>query len=142
MSLLDDLREIAKTIDSQFLPSTNEVQGILGAIVHYAEHGDALLTAAEAGVEDVTKLLEPKTETEAAQPPAPAATAAPAPEVPAQAPAPAAATDDELAAQIADLQAQQAARRATAQQTTVEHETGAPAGVTAAGLKGLFGRGG
>lgn len=125
MSLLDDLRHAAQALDIQFQPTANEIQGILGALVHYAEHGDQFLQAAEAGAEDVSKLLVPP-EPEPVAPPAPAST----PSAPA--------TDDELRAQLADLQAQLDSRQATAQQTQVEHETGAAAEVPSHPLTGLF----
>jgi hypothetical protein len=109
MSLLDDLKAAAGALDIQYQPSSNEVQGVVGSIVHYLEHGDEFLKAAAAGAEDVTKLLSP-----------------PPPEPAPAAPAGAAGSQAELEAQIADLQAQLAARQATAGQTTVTHETGAP----------------
>jgi hypothetical protein len=119
MSLLDDLRLAASAVDPQFLPAANEVLGVVGALVHYVEHGDSFLKAAEQGVDEVVKLLAPPAPE---PPPAPAA-----PPAAAAAPAPAApATDAELEAQIADLQAQLATRQATAQQSTVTHEPGAP----------------
>ena len=116
MSLLDDLREAGRALDLQYQPTSNEIQGVVAALVHYAEHGQEFLTAAEHGAEDLDKLLAP-----APPEPAPAADVA----EPAPGGAPAAATSDsELEAQIADLEAQLAARRATAQQTVVEHQTG------------------
>lgn len=124
MSLLSDLRAAAQALDPQFQPSANEVQGILGALVHYAEHGDEFLKAADSSVEDVAKLLQgEQAQAEPAEQPAGVVGAA--------APAASEPTDDEIAKQISDLQALQASRQATAQQTTVTHETGA--GVTEAG---------
>lgn len=117
MSLLDDLRAAANAIDPQFHVSSNEVAGVVSSIAAYLEHGDKFLQAAEKGAEDVTSLLAPPQAE-----PQPVQAATPAPEG-ASAPA-AAATDDELRAQISDLQAQLASREATAQQTQVEHETG------------------
>lgn len=111
MSLLDDLRAAAQALDPQFAPSSNEVQGVLGALVHYAEHGEEFLKAAEAGSEDVVKLLQPHTDEPGSPEPAPAAVAEPV-------------SDQELDAQIADLQAQRDARRATSQASQVTHETG------------------
>lgn len=126
MSLLSQLRNAGHALDVQFQPASNEIQSILGALVHYAEHGDKFLEAAETGVDDVVKLLEPQPTAEQPATPGPAAPAAPsAPPAAAAAPAPAApVSDTELENQIADLQAQLAARNATANQTVVDHETG------------------
>lgn len=132
MSLLTDLRDAGRALDIQFQPNSNEVAGILGAVVHYLEHGDEFLKAAEGGVDDVTKLLEPKTgpEEAPAQTPSPAGASTPAPAAEPYAPpaepsaASAPVSDQELEAQIADLQAQLASRHATAQQSTVTHEPG------------------
>lgn len=112
MSLFDDLKAAAQVLDPQFQVSSNEIQGVVSALVHYAEKGDEFLKAAEKGVDDVTNLLSP---------PAPESTA-PA-EGSAEAPAPL--SDDERA-ELADLRSQQAARQATANQSTVDHEPGAP----------------
>lgn len=118
MPLLEELRNAAKVLDPQFQPSSNEALSILGALVHYAEHGPKFLQAAEGGVEDVVNLLAPPA-------PDPASTSAPA-------------QDQELTKRIADLEAQLAARQATEQQTAVTHEPGA-GGVSAAGFLGRFG---
>jgi len=133
MSLLDDLRAAATALDPQFSPSSNEVQGVLGALVHYAEHGQAFLDAAGKSAGDVAELLQPKTEAEAAVAPvvtAPATTPPAgevvAPEVAAPEASASEVSDTELEARISDLQAQLASRKATSQQTQVTHETGAP----------------
>ena len=111
MSLLDDLRLAAGALDIQFQPVANETAAILGALVHFTEHGTAFLQAAEKGAEDVAKLLVPP-------PPEPPPAAPPAA-------APVAGPDlASLQAQISDLQAQLAAREATAQQSTVTHQPG------------------
>ena len=93
MSLLDDLREAAKTLDAQDEPSTGELQDIVGALIQHLDKNG--------------KPDEPSSEEEAS------------------APAPAAddtLSDAELEARLSDTQAQLDARRATAQQTTVEPE--------------------
>lgn len=137
MSLLDDLRNAGNALDIQFQPSSNEVQKILGALVHYAEHGKDFLTAAESGVEDVVKLLAPQEEepATAGEPAAPASTAV-EPAAPTEKAAPL--TDTELESQIADLQAQLASRQATAGQTTAD----APAATAqqSHGFGSIFGR--
>lgn len=112
-TLLDDLRAAGQALDPQFQPSSNEIQGVLAALVHYTELGDEFLKAAHQGAEDVTKLLAPEPPPE----PEPAAPAASSSE----------ANVSELEKQISDLQAQLASRQATSQQTTVDHETGAGA---------------
>lgn len=117
MSLLDDLKAAAGALDVSLQPNSNEVQGVVGSIVHYLEHGDAFLQAAAKGVEDVSKLLSPPPPE---PPPAPAA------------PPAAGGSQADLEAQIADLQAQLAARQATAAQTTVTHEVGGVPPVAAA----------
>lgn len=129
MSLLDDLRAAAHALDPQFTPSSNEVQKVLGALVHYAEHGDEFLKAAASSTEDVVNLLQPHVDEPEPAPPAaaPAPVGPTAPTVVEPAAAPAEVSDQELEAQIADLQAQRDARRATGQATQVTHETGAPA---------------
>lgn len=120
-TLLDDLRAAGQALDPQFQPSSNEIQGVLAALVHYTELGDEFLKAAHQGAEDVTKLLapEPPPEPEPAAPAAPASTSE--------------ANVSELEKQISDLQAQLASRQATSQQTTVDHETGAGETERAAG---------
>jgi len=151
MSLLDDLKKAAEAIDVQFQPAFNDIIPVLGALVHYTEHGDSLLKAAETGVDDVTKLLAPQEKTEESAPSTPetppAAVGAPAAAgdvpPPVDAPvAPAAAdalapvdvdpvspaehtadeqlSDQELEAKLRDLEAIQASRRATSQQTILE----------------------
>src|SRR6185437_13263330 len=62
MSLLDDLRGAANSLDIQFQPAANEIQKLLGALIHYSQHGDQFLQAAEKGVGDVTDLLQPQAE--------------------------------------------------------------------------------
>lgn len=114
-SLLEQLRAAAEHLDPQFQTSSNEIPGVLSALVYFTEHGDEFLKAAETGVDEVTKLLAP---------PAPEEPAAPASDVTSEE---SSLTDDALARRIADLEALQASRRATAGQTTVTHETGAPA---------------
>jgi hypothetical protein len=110
VSLLDDLKEAAKSVDPQYQPTSNEQGPVLAALALFVEYGQQFLDAAQQGSKAVADLI------------APAPAEAPAVEPAAPAPTAAAPTDEELAAQIADLQAQQAARQATAQQTTVEHE--------------------
>ena len=90
---------------------------MLSALVHYVDKGDEFLHAAEKGLADVTELVAP---------PAGEPSTAPASPVPTSAPAPALPSSSDLEAQISDLQAQLDARRATEQQTQVEHETSAP----------------
>lgn len=119
MSLLNDLRSAAASLDQQFQVTSNEIPGILSALVYHLEHPDDFLKAAEdGGVEAVTELLAPtppqrdESATPPTDPTAPSSPAAPL-------------TDQELHAQIADLEAQLASRQATEQKTTVTHETGA-----------------
>ena len=113
-SLLDQLRGVAGKVDPQYVPSANEVPGLLAALIHYTEHGDKLTGADSAG--DVQEVLAP-----GSSPADPAAGgAAPPPQR-----QPAQLSDDELDRQLADLQAQRDSRRATSQQTTLEHEPGA-----------------
>lgn len=122
MSLLDDLRHAAKSLDPQFQPQTNELQSILGALLVFAEHGEKFLTAAkDGGTAGVSELVAPAPPA-AEAPPVPAAP--PAAEQPVNATP---ATDAELEAQISDLQARLAARQATEQHPVVEHQTGDPA---------------
>jgi hypothetical protein len=95
---LDTLREVGDKIDGQFLPASNEIQKILGALVHYVERDVALTDAAEQEnpTQAVTELLQPE---------------------PAE---PAAADQGELArlrAELSDLQAAVASREATSKQT-------------------------
>jgi hypothetical protein len=61
MSLLDDLRQAAGSVDPQFQPTSNETTGVLAALVAYTEHGDEFLKAAadEDGTAAVTELLAP-----------------------------------------------------------------------------------
>jgi hypothetical protein len=47
MGLIDDLRQAAPAVDPQFQPSTNELPGMVGALVAYVEHGDKFLKAAQ-----------------------------------------------------------------------------------------------
>lgn len=117
VSLLDQLRTAAGTVDSQFLPTSNEIPGILAALVYYTEHGDAFTEAADEGTDAVTDLLAPAPP-ESTEPPA---------ETPAV-------SDSDLERENADLRAQLAARDATAKQQgaglpegtpPVEHQTGA-----------------
>lgn len=123
MGLLDDLKAAGQALDIQFQPSSNEVQSVVGAIVHYLEHGDEFLKAAEAGVDDVAKLLAPPPEEQAqpaeGDPTSPADSGQTSPAPVSSAPS---LSDEELDKQIADLEAQRAARRATSQQTQVTHE--------------------
>lgn len=130
MSLLDDLKAAGKALDIQFQPSSNEVQSVVGAVVHYLEHGDEFLKAAESGTEDLSKLLAPPPASESTGEPAGAAEnpASAAPAEPASA-----VSDAELEARISDLQAQLASRKATSQATVVEHKPGAGATVTPIG---------
>lgn len=120
MSLLDDLKAGAKSIDSALQPTSNEIPSLLASVVAFLEHGDKYLQAVEAGAEEVHGLLAPPP----AEPEAPQAAPAAAPAAPASS-EPASLSDDELEATIRDAQAALDSRRATAQQTTVTHETGA-----------------
>jgi hypothetical protein len=128
MGLLDDLREAVPSLDAQFQPSSNEVGPLLGALVHYQEHGQAFLVAAADGTDAVTELLDPPPKAEqhdtAGQ----------------QQQGGDEASDDELERRIADMQAQLASRQATSQQTTVTHEPGAapyqPPPMTTGGREG------
>jgi hypothetical protein len=122
MSLLDELRTAAANLDPQFQPTQNEIAGVLGALVYYAEHGKDFLQAAEGGAEDVSQLIAPAPDGPGAAEPTPAG---PTPE-PAPSSAPDSLSDQDIEKQISDLQAVQASRRATAQQTTVTHETDVP----------------
>lgn len=109
MSLFTDLKDAARSLDQQFQVSSNEVPAVLSALIHHIEHPDDFLKAAEdGGVAAVTELLSP----------------APPEGQPSDPAAPAGASEDELRRQVADLEAQLAAREATSQQTTVTHETG------------------
>lgn len=113
-SLLDELKQAAELVDPQFQPSSNEVAGVLAALVYFTEHGQEFLKAVEGGAEKVTELLAPP----APEPqPAEQAPAAPAADAGSLSP-------EELQAMISDLQAQLTSRQATAQQTQVQHETG------------------
>ena len=56
MSLLDDLTAAAQSIDATSQPSSNQVPGIVAALVLYTEHGDKFLKAAEDGPPAVTAL--------------------------------------------------------------------------------------
>ena len=47
MSLLDDLRAAAGAVDPQFQPTSNELPGVLAALVAYNEYGDKFLKAAQ-----------------------------------------------------------------------------------------------
>lgn len=116
MSLLDDLRDVAKVIDPSLQVNQNEVTGVLSALVAGTEQGlDNLLAAAEkGGAEEISKILAPA-------PPEPEPEPAPAPVEPAAPAEPK--TADELRAEIDRLSAQLAAE----QQTQVQHEPGAPA---------------
>ena len=68
MSLIDDLRQAAGSLDPQFQPSSNETGAILGALVAYVEHGDKFLQAAQDdnGTAAVTELLAPAPKAEPA----------------------------------------------------------------------------
>lgn len=133
MSLLDDLRSAAHSLDQQFQLTSNELPAVLSALVYHLEHpADFLKAAEDGGIEAVTELLSPappaRTETD-----------------PTASTSPAGAAGLDVAGlspeQLADLQAQIDTRRATAQQTTVTHETGGgdpaappqPANTTATG---------
>lgn len=101
MPLLEDLRSTYHTIDPQFLPTSQEIPGVLGALALYVEHGDGFLEAARQSSQHVTELI-----TSAA----------------------AGAAESEATAEERDQQAAESSRRATAQQTKLtEHEPAAPA---------------
>lgn len=112
MPSLQELRQIASTLDTSLSLGANEVGSVLAALVHYLEHGDALTKASEEGPQAVSDLLSPKADP----------------------------TDDELAAssrdeEIAKLRSELDAltgsqtAAATAGQTTVTHQPGAPPAV-------------
>jgi hypothetical protein len=95
VSLLEDLRAAAPTIDQQFLPTSNELVGVVAGLALQLEHGDAFLNAAkQGGTQGVTDLIAGAGQQ-----------AEPTPEE-------------------SDEQAAHAARHATAHQTKVEHEPG------------------
>lgn len=123
VSLLDDLRQAAASIDPQFQPTSNELPGVVAALIAHTEHGDSFLEAAGQGPEQTSQLL------------AGGADDAGAEEGTEQAP------DDSQTSEGAgptvtgptgpvdpeqeDKEAAKASRRATRQQTQVEHEPGA-----------------
>ena len=97
--MLDDLRAAHASVDHQFLPTSNELPGVVGGLALYLQYGDKFLEAAQqGGVQAVTELVtapEEDGEPEAVDP------------------------------EKSDKDAAQAARRATSQQTrVVEHEPG------------------
>ena len=57
MGLLDDLIAASASLDPSLQPATSQLAPILGALVHYEEHGDKFLKAAAAGPEAVSSLL-------------------------------------------------------------------------------------
>jgi hypothetical protein len=60
MSLMDDLRTVAASLDPSLAPSSNEVGPLLGALIAYTEHGDKIVQAAEdGGSAGVSDLLAP-----------------------------------------------------------------------------------
>lgn len=128
MSLLAKLKQAALAVDPQFQVNSNEVSGVVSALAHYEQYGEEFLKAAESGVEEVTKLLQPPVEDqpteEKAPEPAPAAEPPAAGAPPAEPVTGADPSDDDLRAVIADLQAQLDSRAATSQQTQVVHEPG------------------
>lgn len=122
MSLIDDLRKFAEHIPVSHIPGPAEVNGVVGALVAYLEHGgEALRSAIDQVDEDadsVAKLFAPKDEPSPADAPAPAPApeqppaAAPSPPAPA-APAAPAADNQAIAKQLADLAAAIAQRPAS-----------------------------
>jgi hypothetical protein len=54
---MDDLRAAAGSLDASLQPSSNETPALLGALIHYTEHGDAFLAAAEDGPAAVSDFL-------------------------------------------------------------------------------------
>lgn len=60
MSLIDLLRDGAENVPPSHLPTAAELQGILGALMVYVEHGaDAFEKAAEAGHQGFVDLFHP-----------------------------------------------------------------------------------
>jgi hypothetical protein len=57
MSLMDDLRTVAASLDPSLAPSTNEVGPLLGALIAYTEHGDKAVKAVNEGPEALSELL-------------------------------------------------------------------------------------
>jgi hypothetical protein len=96
MGLLEDLRAAQATVDHQFLPTANELPGVVAGLALYLEHGSGYLEAAEAGgTAAVTDLIAGNGE-----------------------------DAGEVDREKSDKDAAEASRRATSQQTKVEHETG------------------
>lgn len=130
--LLDDLRAIADAIDPSLLPSTNETNKLLGALIHYEDKGKELFEVGAKGAEDLSAYLadeKDKVEAASAGPVAPATTPAAsgaAPVAPGDA-APDTTTNqqDEINA-LRDQIASLSAKLATSQATVVEHETDIP----------------
>ena len=59
MSLLDDLRAAAPSVDPQFQPTANEVPAVVAALALHAEYGKKFLAAAEEGPAAVADLIAP-----------------------------------------------------------------------------------
>lgn len=59
MGLMDDLRTVAGNLDPSLQPSANELGPLVGALIAYTEHGDAVVKAAEGddGPAAVSELL-------------------------------------------------------------------------------------
>jgi hypothetical protein len=57
MSLIEDLRTVADSLDPSLAPSSNEEGPMLGALIAYTEHGPAVLKAAKEGPEALSELL-------------------------------------------------------------------------------------
>jgi hypothetical protein len=103
MSLIDDLRAAGQSVDPQFQPTANELPGFVAALALWSEHGDKFTQAAkDGGMVGVAQLVNPEVEQ------------APAGEL----------SDDQMRAQISDMQAALDARAATAKATQVEHQPG------------------
>ena len=96
MALLERLRAASASIDPQFLPTSQEAPGVLGGIALYLEYGDRYLDAAESdnSMVAVQELIT------------------------------GADVDEPVDPEESDRQAAAASRRATSQQTQVEHEPG------------------
>jgi hypothetical protein len=57
MCLIDDLREASKSVDPSLQPAAPDDSAMLGAVIHYIEHGDAFLQAAKEGPQAVSDLI-------------------------------------------------------------------------------------
>jgi hypothetical protein len=134
MSLIDDLRKLGNSMPPSHVPGAAEIQGVLGALVAYAEHGPAVLTAFEKGAQELSDLLgDVKPEPEPSHPAVPSEPVATVTPPAAQAgastvttPVPPVSDSDDLAtlkAENAALQQQVATLLANLQKTQVTVES-------------------